>query len=514
VLEGNVQLLGSAFLGLTIQCARCHDHKFEPITQREYYSLQAIMRPAFDPANWLKPNDRAVEIGTKFERAENARARKEHEQNLRTLKEGLEGLTVPFRNRIVEEKLSGLPEALRKSIKQALDTKEKQRSEEMKALLKTNDAGAKIEIGTIAERFTEFRAAAKPLQAAIATLEASPPKQLEKISILSEPAKPAPEHHLFVRGNHAREGDKVGPGVLAALGGTYEPSVSVNSGGTSGRRLALAHWLTSPENPVVARLIVNRVWAAHFGAGLVETPDNFGKSGKAPANPALLDWLTDDFVKSGWRLKHLNRLILTSSTYRQSLGLALPFSKDPEAPLTRRLGAESIRDAMLAVTGEIDLREGGPYVPIKGDSDGQIIVDENKPGAKRRSIYLQQRRMQPPNFISTFDGPAHNPVCIQRVHSTVALQSLSLLNSDFVRARARAFAKRLMASRTVGDETEHRLQTGFFLAFGRPGTENEVKAAQAFLEEQRKVYDDGKSEAIWTDFCQMLLASNQFLYVD
>ena len=295
---------------------------------------------------------------------------------------------------------------------------------------------------------------------------------------------------------------------------------------SSGRRLALAHWLTSSNNPIVARVLVNRIWRYHFGQGLVSTVDNLGQSGARPVCPELLDWLASELIESGWSLKHLHRLILSSAAWRQR---ADPTTID--LPITRsqpqRLDAESLRDAMLAVSGELDLKAGGPYVPTKTDKLGQIVIDEKQAGAFRRSLYLQQRRTHPVDFLATFDGPAHNPVCVQRVTSTVALQSLSLLNSEFVHLRARAFAKRLMQSAAFKppqsqDEAARKTRLkstfgyAFELAYGRQPRNEELSAAEDFIREQGAIY---KNEAdadlrVWTDFCQMLLASNAFLYVD
>jgi hypothetical protein len=183
---------------------------------------------------------------------------------------------------------------------------------------------------------------------------------------------------------------------------------------------------------------------------------------------------------------------------------------------------------MLAVSGELDRAVGGPYVPTKTDKQGQVIIDEKQAGAFRRSLYLQQRRTHPVDFLSTFDGPAHNPVCVQRVSSTVALQSLSLLNSEFVHLRARAFARRVMASavfkplQSDDDDRARRsgsksaLEFAFELAYSRPPTNDELSAARDFFREQNAIYE-GQADAsirVWTDLCQMLLASNAFLYVD
>jgi hypothetical protein len=536
VIEGNVQILGSAFLGLTLQCARCHDHKFEPVTQAEYYALQAILRPAFDPDRWLKPNDRAVELGTRAEREAHKRRTGEVERDLKTLKDGLEGLTAPFRKQLLDENLAPLEATLRKAIQKALDTKEKDRGEAMKSLLKTNAALVDVGNGTLEKKFPAFGAAAEPIRQAIKEKESEKPAPLDRIAAAFESTNSPPVHHLLVRGNHAKEGKETAPGIPAVFNCRDEirescfPAVDskLNS---SGRRLQLARWLTASNNPIVARVLVNRVWHYHFGQGLAGTVDNLGQSGARPVCPELLDWLATELIRSGWSLKHLHRLIVTSATWKQQASDANADAPAHTAPLitfpTRRLDAESLRDAMLAVSGELDLKTGGPYVPTKTDKQGQIIFDEKQAGAFRRSIYLQQRRTHPVDFLSTFDGPAHNPVCVQRVSSTVALQSLSLLNSEFVRLRARAFAKRVMGSPAFrplqsanDDERRSGLKSAllgaFELAYCRPPTDAELTAAEDFIREQGIVYKD-QSDAevrVWTDLCQMLLASNAFLYVD
>jgi hypothetical protein len=246
VIEGDVQLLGSAFLGLTLQCARCHNHKFEPVTQEEYYALQAIIRPAFDPDRWLKPNERTVAIGPRAAREKNERDLAEHERSLKTLKESLEGLAAPFRKQLLEENLIKLDESSRKALQQALDTKEKDRSDAMKALLKTNVAIVEIDESALVKRFTEFASASQLLREAIQRRESSAPKPIERISVLAEPTNAPSVHHLLVRGNHAQEGKEIEPGVPAVL--------SMNSPKPTGRRLTLARWLTSPDNPIVPAL--------------------------------------------------------------------------------------------------------------------------------------------------------------------------------------------------------------------------------------------------------------------
>jgi hypothetical protein len=552
VLEGNVQLVGNAFLGLTLQCARCHDHKFEPVKQTDYYALEAVLRPAFDPDHWLKPNERTLAVGTRAEREEHQRRTATADRELKTLREAVAGLAAPFRQRVLNENLGALDEATRKAIHQALETKEKERSAEMKSLLKTHAAQVEIPDETLRQRFPDFAAAARSLDDSIRRHEADKPKPLDQIAALTEGTSSPPAHHVLVRGNHAAEGAEVSAGPPSALASPAPVRMASHEvPGTSGRRLALARWLTAPENPLVARVLVNRIWFHHFGRGLAPTPDNLGLSGARPTHPELLDWLATEFVRSGWSLKRMHRLMVNSAVYRQRgetaedgktggredgtvsfSGLPVfPSSKDEAdgkaAPFDanlytafplHRLDAESIRDALLAVSGELDLRRGGPYVPTKADGEGQITVDEHQPGAHRRSLYLQQRRTQPVALLQVFDGPAHNPVCIQRVPSTVALQSLSLLNSEFIRARARAFARRVLAEQPLAASGDGRtpLTAAFELAYGRAPTAAEHDAGIGFLARQTALYADKPdgSEHAWTDFCQMLLASNQFLYVE
>ena len=294
--------------------------------------------------------------------------------------------------------------------------------------------------------------------------------------------------------------------------------------------------------------MVNRVWQHHFGTGLVPTADNFGVTGAKPSHPELLDFLTSEFVRGGWKLKPLHRLIVNSTTYRQSSTYReTAFRADPDNrwlsrfPL-QRLDAESIRDAMLAVTGELDLRMGGPFVEKDKTEEGQYLIAETKAGAHRRSLYLQQRRTTPVTFLDVFDGAKMNPNCVQRTSSTVALQSLALLNSEFVRNRAKAFAARLVHD--AG--TQHdRVEKAFRLALGRGPNSSEREAADEFLESASRVSlspgervgvrgnsapepaetsstsPQSKSKSIsteelsqWTDFCQMIFASNAFLFLE
>ncbi|MSU33512.1 MAG: DUF1553 domain-containing protein [Pedosphaera sp.] len=524
VLEGVIQLTGSAFLGVTLQCARCHDHKFEPVSQGEYYRLQAIFRPAFDPEAWLKPNDRTAGVAARTIQESVRHRIQETDRALATVRESLGASIAPFRRQLIEERVADLPEAVRKPLIQAFGTPEKDRSESMRTLLKAHTNRVEFSDAALAERFPTVRTLQSALETEKTRLEREKPSPLEAISMLAEPARPAPMHHMLVRGNHAQEGAEAPPGFPAAFGGeTFE--VATRTGRTpnlktSGRRLAFARWLTSADHPTTARLMVNRVWHHHFGQGIVPTLDNLGRSGGHPSHPELLDWLAADLLEHQ-SLKRLHRLILNSATWRQSTasdgstGQADPSNRLLSRYPLRRLDADSVRDAMLAVSGELDPRLGGPYVPVSADNLGQMVVDETNSGARRRSLYLQQRRGLPATFVSTFDGPIFNPVCILRVPSTVAQQSLALLNSEFVRRRARSFGLLLLAS--SGDEKVW-VREAFRRAVGRVPDRAESEMSYDFLASQRP-FHAGESprnaqEQVWTDFCQMLLASNAFLHVD
>ncbi len=522
VLEGNVQLIGSALLGLTVQCARCHDHKFEPIAQKEYYALQAILKPIYDHDHWLKPAERVIAVGTRDELQAFKKKLDRFTRERQALEESFDGLTLPLRKLIRQQNLDPLEPSLRVALEAALNVPEKKRSESMKALLRTNAALVEISEADLLKRFPAVKPAVESLKQAIATQEKERPKPLPQIAAALETTNRPAAHHLLARGGYGSPGEPIAPGVPAILcnaKNTYAWSEDQTKA-TSGRRLAFARWLTSPDNPVLARLMVNRIWQQHFGQGLVATSDNFGLSGARPTHPELLDYLAVQFVRSGWSVKAIHRLIVNSATYRQS-SAARNREVDPENKLlshfeVRRLDAEAIRDAMLAVSGELDPGMNGPYIQTTRAADGQVTVDESKPGAKRRSVYLQQRRTQPATLLEVFDAPQLNPNCTRRSSSTVSLQSLALLNSEFVRARSQAFARKLLAAEP---DLEQRMNLAFQSAYGRRPDEKESTAATDFFRGESAPADSSRAvdradRAIWADFCQMLFASDAFIYVE
>ncbi len=332
---------------------------------------------------------------------------------------------------------------------------------------------------------------------------------------------------LLPRGDYKSRKDRVGPAGPAVLSDTANPADLAprcqSTASTSGRRLAFARWLTQPDSRaagLLARVTVNRWWQHHFGTGIVATPENLGYSGAVPSHRELLDYLAGELAAGGWSAKQFHRLVLKSAVYRQSSApRTLVAGSEADDRLlwrypVRRLDAEAIRDAMLAASGELDLRTGGPYVPTKRAGDGDIVIDESADGAHRRSVYIQQRRTQVLGLLDVFDAPSITVNCTFRAQTTVPLQSLKLLNSEFVRGRAKALAARLF--KEAGPASEDRVRRAFLLVAGRPPSSDELAASLLFVRDQVTAYGqrDHADEAAWTDFCQVLLASNAFLYVE
>jgi hypothetical protein len=451
VVEGNLVNLASSLLGITVACAKCHDHPFEPVTQLEYYQLQAIFTGIYPDGEdrWLKPQQRLIVAATQTERRAHDERAKPLLKQIKALEESLSQPSVRTRE---------------ETNRQILELRRK-----LPAELPTIAGVWELQAGEVA-------------------------------------------HHLKRRGVYTQPGPVVEPGVPQALAGSgyaYELSAKAD------RRLAAAGWITSPRHPLLARVTVNRIWQQHFGAGLVTTSENLGASGEQPSHPELLDFLAAWFVEKGWSRKALHRLIVTSATYCQ---LSTPrreaIAADPDNRLLwrwsiRRLDAEAIRDSMLAVGGLLDRSRGGAYVPTR-TSKGKTVIATGEAGARRRSVYVQHRRTQPLTMLVNFDAHPIISNRTRRSNSTVPLQSLALLNSRFARDCAQQFAAQL--PRTAGN----RITTAFEMAIGRPPRERERVAAQRFLRRQHEVYSghEESPDETWTDFCQMILASNVFLYVE
>lgn len=374
---------------------------------------------------------------------------------------------------------------------------------------------------------TQLKERKQALDAANKAIAARRTPKPGMIAWMTDASAEAPKVHLLERGNHKTPGEPVEPVFFSMLSkrtkSASDPLPPARTATTTGRRSAWARWITEPESiqsALLARVTVNRMWQHCFEIGLVSTPDNLGLSGAKPSHPELLDWLARQFIDSGWSSKSILRHILLSSTFRQSSrpqerGLA----EDPSNQLLwryplHRLDAESIRDATLAVVGRLGSKAAGPYVPTPRDGSGEVLVDESKPEGFCRSIFLQHRRTQVPTFLGNFDAPSVVFNCTRRASTTMPLQSLSLLNSDFSVKRGQDLADRL--TREVGPNLRQQVQRGFLLTVGRVPESSESVDAEQFLTDQQKVYSDRPDAArrALADFCQSLISLNAFLYLE
>lgn len=702
VLETAMQNVSTGLLGLTIQCAKCHDHKFEPLTQRDYYSLQAVLIPAFPPEQWVKPNDRFVyaSLPGEFEKWQVAVAESDQEISRLSnevtawVKQGRPRGAIVFSDSFNEESPSLIarwsnvapgddgpggtaavqldsreapgaiivnqqlqlieggpggdkwlstreavdwtPDILGGSIQVTFDLVDNHIGESAPAerigyflaLHDFNDnsptSGGNIlvdghpsastavfidypgtdsrqagSIGTtgyvpghnygvritnkgegkyllqhlvdwqaeeksitltaadlpnggfgfeyccnrsfvvdnvtietfaptdkenpLAEFLKELKERREPLDAAQkrkASLSVSRPG---KIAWTTDVASPPLQVHVLLRGNYHSPGDVVEPAGYACLSSTNDNSRSAALlTRSSGRRLKFAEWLTAPDSPrsaLLARVHVNRLWQHHFGTGIVASADNFGISGTPPSHPEFLEWLADRFVQSDWSARHVVRQIVLSATYRQSsLADELRLKLDPDGRRlsrfpVRRLDAEAIRDSLLAASGDLDDRMFGPYVPTSRAGSGETIVPEDNPGARRRSIYLQQKRTQVHSLLQVFDAPSIVFNSTRRPRSTMPLQSLSLLNSEFAVARSRNLAVHLRQGFASDSERIRRL---WIQTTGQGPTEDDLAASIRFLQMQVDEYAGQPDPALnaWTDLSQTLLIGNAALYVD
>jgi hypothetical protein len=499
-LNDTTDCAGSVFLGMTVGCARCHDHKFDRITQQDYYAFQAffagIQRTTADlPPQFSDPS---------FVTEAHAAAAKE----LAALKQQREALIDEARETIRQKKAGEAPKAAEGTKPAEIKIKDDEINKQCEAA----HPGRKAELDTkIKEQDYLEKLNRSAAEVVIGQSAATPGTRLLKGGELNRP------------------GENVAPAFIAAIA-TEAPKITVPANKRcDGRRSALAHWLTGPQNPLVARVIVNRVWQHHFGRGIVASPSDFGRNAQPPTHPALLDFLAARFVADGWSIKALHRLIMNSEAYRRSSSGANPAAQTD--PLNhwlwrmnrQRLDAEALRDSMLFVSGQLSATRGGPGVyarlpkginiefpnNIKALSWGTCTDEEDR----RRSIYLFQRRTLTFPLIEVFDGPTMNQTCAARPQTTVAPQALALFNGEFCREQARHFAARVRGG--VAGGRDARIERAYWFAFSRAPVKEELDVARAFLETQEKQRSGVDAEAAaWTDFCHVLLNTNEFISID
>ncbi len=524
-LNDTLQIVVSSTMGLTIQCARCHSHKYDPIPQQDYFRLQAIFMPAYRPQQWIPQEERKLAVASAAQKKAAAEHNGQLDAEIARLRGEIDALRNDHKQKLFEQRLAALPEAIRNDVRAAIDKPVEQRSDVEKYLAEKFQAQLRPDDATLnkvlPETFPEYKTGVDERNGKIAEQERQRTRFDEIRALYDQPGPVTTP--LLKRGDALTPGPAVEPGVLAALqtSQTFAWTAPAAEAKTSGRRLAFAKWLTQPEHPLTARVMVNRVWRQHFGEGLVATPEDFGNLGAFPSHPELLDWLAAEIVRQEWSLKQLHRLIVTSSVYRQSSVLdpalhAKANEADPGNRLLwrqrlRRLEGEPIRDALLHASGQLDDRLYGVPTAVAVQADGATVP--GGPGERRRSIYLAQRRSQPVDALQTFDQPVMEINCTQRKSSTVSPQALMLLNSDFTINTATA-----LADRALSESATAPMAQAILLAYGRPISAEEAAALDAFLAAQQSRYaaagPDAARRAALSDLCQMLLSANEFVYVD
>jgi hypothetical protein len=523
-LDDIVGNTSASLIALTIRCARCHDHKFEPFTQRDYTRWLANFEPLKRPQTGRDDLDRAV--GTDAELA----AVQQREQAIEMAAAELQDFESGVVRQAQAENRLGTAGNLPADVITALAIAPKERNDAQRKLIKDQMKPVEDFLTTTASGDDAFRL-----------------HQLrEKLQQLTEKHQPAPRAYVFFeegpecgpahvlkRGDPRSQGDEVGPGFPAVLVDA-PPAPPAPTAKSTGRRLQLARWLTSPDHPLTARVIVNRLWQHHFGEGLVATENDFGIMGAAPSNQELLDWLSSELVAGGWKLKPMHRLMVLSRTYQMAAVATDRADKiDPENALLsywrpRRLEAEAVRDCILAVAGTLNPAKGGPSIYPKLSE--AVLATQSRPGsgwrtssvqeAARRSIYICVKRTLLVPELEVLDLPSSETSCEQRIVSTVAPQALTFLNGEFTVEQSKAFADRLM--REAGRDRAAQIKRAFALALCREPKPEEQSLAEQFLVQQQSLIESElrtasqpTEDAAWralSAFCQVLLNSNEFVY--
>jgi Protein of unknown function (DUF1553)/Protein of unknown function (DUF1549)/Planctomycete cytochrome C len=548
VLADQVNIFSSAVMGLTMECARCHSHKYDPIPQRDYYRFTAIFQAAYDPYDWRIPSaalyagGKILDLPLKYQRAlpyapeTECKETELHNapvlETIKGLEASLESKAEPLKQRLFEERLAKLPESIRQDVKEAWATPEAKRSALQSYLIEQFGDSLRVELKDLKERFDDFKKDSANTERAIQEARAKLKPQPMLHALFDMGGEPTPTYTAR-RGDERNPGAQVLPGVPSVLEeglSPYKVTKPSWSTHTSGRRLALARWLVQPNHPLTARVMVNRIWQHHFGNGLVATPGNFGKIGAAPTHPELLDWLATEFVRQKWSIKGIQRLIMSSSVYRQSSLLdAAAHGPDPDNVLLsrfplRRLDAEAIRDSLLKVSGRLVSKPFGPPDELEITPDGEAISKTSKSGL-RRSVYLMQRRSTPVTLLELFDAPRMAPNCLKRVQSTVPTQALQLWNSEMVRESSRYMAGRVID--TVGEEPDKQIKQIYLAALSRQPTAEEMKLGQEALAALTRYWTEHlqsevpaeprSTKARWlavAAYCHIILNSPEFVYID
>jgi mono/diheme cytochrome c family protein len=539
--------VGNGMMGLTVGCARCHDHKFDPIPQADFYRLQSFFA-ASDNYDFKRP--------TKEREQAYAAAVKSHQEKLKPILDQIAAIEKPYREKLIAEKRA----KLESRFANALTKEEKLRNDEENRLAKEAQNMLEIKwnelVASISPEDREKRAA---LRRQMHNIELYAPDPLPRALAVADTLNPVPQMNILKGGDPHRLGEAVRPRFLSVtLPKDAPPEAGIDPvqiGGfkSTGRRLALARWLTGLDNPLTARVMVNRLWHYHFVRGIVATPNDFGRNGQQPTHPELLDWLAVEFSQSqGWSLKRMTEMMVLSNAYQQSSAIDDAKAKvDPDNKLLwrmnrQRLDAEAIRDAVLAVNGSLNEQLGGPSIKVPLEPEVyDTIFTEYEPDNlwpvhpdprqhTRRSLYLIRKRNVRLPLLVAFDAPDLMAVCGARQVSVHALQSLTLMNSEFMLQQSRALAERLL--KEAGGDERAMISRLYDLTLARKPRPDELRLTQNFLKAQAAVIRgriargetvskpqhlpkgpngmDEATAAAWVDLCLATMNLNEFVYLN
>ena len=504
ILNDITDTTAATFLGVTLGCAKCHDHKTDPITHVDYYRFQSFFAGIWSTEKPLLSQAEISSIDTKM---------KAWEAKTEELRQQMAELEKPFREKTEKKERSRFPE----EYVSLIDIPVEKRSPWQKQI------AAMVEKQVYsAKRFspTQMKSPVKEkwegMSKRMAELAKDKPVDPPMAMGMTDVGATAPPQHRLKRGDWRKPGEVVEPGYLSAFDDRDAVPVPTKIG-TTGRRTALAYWIADDKNPLASRVMVNRIWQHLFGRGIVASSSDFGLTGEPPTHAELLNWLAQDFVANRRSVKHVYRQMVMTTAYRQSgTGNGSNYAKDPENKLLwqmprKRLDGESLRDAILAVTGQLNAKRGGPSVypelpsELKGTAGWKVSEDPNE--RSRRSVYVYVKRNLRYPLFSLFDSPDRSETCARRFTTTTAPQALTLLNDSLVLGYAKTFAERVIAD--VGTDTGKVIERTMFLALGRNPTTEEAVRLNAFFAKSTGTTTDRV-----TDLCHSVLNLNEFLYID
>jgi hypothetical protein len=533
ILNDITDTVGSVFMGMTYGCARCHDHKFDPILQKDYYKLQAFFAASYNDDQASLLNGEAA--------SENRQRYSEWDSQTREIRAQMEEILKPVRAESLKTNIGMFPKEAQEAIflepeqRNAMQWQMYYRS---RSRLPSDAVLAKMLKGEAKERYAG-------LKKQLASYDHLKPAEPPVAEAMIDQGRVAPPTYLLSKGVWDAPLDEVQPGYLTILEPKPAKVVPIDGMESTGRRTALAKWLSDPKNPLTARVMANRIWHYHFGRGVVGTTSDFGVMGETPSDPQLLDFLASTFVENGWSMKKMHRMIMLSSAYQQSSAFQEEAAKvDPDNKLLwrfdrRRLEGEVIRDSMLLAAGKLNLKPGGPGVfpplpagvSMPGSKYLNWKTEKDEAEGNRRSVYVfVKRNLRYPMF-ETFDFPDTHESCARRYATVTPTQPLALMNDELVLEWSRVLAGRVLND--AGLSAEQQVERAFRIVFSRAPKDEERAAVLAFLNQQAGVIGERLARndkvpmpeglpqgmeaaraAAFVDLCQALLNSNEFIYMN